>query len=375
MVVVACALLVAGCGGSKHGNALTGAPEASGTATAAASPTATGTPRPKPAPRKVGPPPVPASFRRAAQRLPLAQRAAQLLVVGFEGIDLSAPVFGELADHGWGGIVVGPANVFDESGVGVFAGEARVRAEDAGRVPPLVAAFDDGRPDRLGSNRREARAQAQTAAAAAGAQGITLTTAPFIDVGLGADADLIARLAPAAVTAWRRGGVAPAPGHFPGEGVVTQDPLDGPANVGSTAGDLAGRDLKPFLSALKKAPAVTVSSATFTAYDPVTPAALTPTVVQDLLRGGLRFGGVAMTDDLRTLAVQTGRSQARAGVAALRAGIDLLYVPEADQRAPVYAAVLRAAKRGKIPRARLLEAASRVLELKARVGLRAPSRG
>jgi beta-N-acetylhexosaminidase len=370
MVLVACALLVAGCGGSGGGNALTGTSEPGQTATPEASPTATGTPKPKAAPRKVGPPPVPARYRRAAERLPLDQRVAQLLVVGFEGTDLSAPVLAELAGHGWGGIVVGPANAFDVTGVGVFAGEARVRAEGAHRVPPLVAAFDDARPARLGSNRREARATAQAAAATASAQGITLTTAPFIDVGLGADADLIARVAPSAIKAWLRGGVAPAPGHFPGEGIVTQDPLDGPANVGSPAGDLAGRDLKPFLSALRKAPAVTVSSATFTAYDPVTPAALTPTVVQDLLRGGLRFGGVAMTDDLRTLAVQTGRSQARAGVAALRAGIDLLYVPQADERATVYAAVRRAAKRGKLPRARVLEATARVLELKARVGLR-----
>jgi beta-N-acetylhexosaminidase len=368
MVVAACALALAGCGGSSDGNALVDEP--SGTATAGGSPAATPAPRRTAAPRKVGPPPVPERFRSAAQRLPLEQRVAQLLVVGFEGTDLSAPVFAELADHGWGGIVVGPANAFDISGVGLFAGEARVRAEGAKRVPPLVASFDDGRPPRLGATRAEGRSRAAAASAAASAQGITLTTAPFIDVGLEADADLIARVAPAAVKGWLSGGVAPAPGHFPGEGAVTQDPLDGPANVGSTAGDLAGRDLKPFLSALRKAPAVTVSSATYTAYDPVTPAALTRTVVQDLLRGGLRFGGVAMTDDLETLAVQTGGTQPRAAVAALRAGIDLVYVPQADQRSAVYAAVLRAAKRGKLPRGRVLDAAARVLALKDRVGLR-----
>ncbi len=371
MLVVACALILAGCGGSStRPTALTGTPEPK---RAAEDATATPKPRRTAAPRKVGPPPVPERFRAAAQRLPLDQRVAQLLVVGFEGIDLSAPVLSELEGHGWGGIVVGPENAIDINGVGLFAGEARVRAEAAGRVPPLVASFDDARPERLGSNRAEGLAQAEAAAASATAQGITLTGAPFIDVGIGADADLIARVAPAAIKAWLRGGVAPAPGHFPGQGAVTQDPLDGPANVGTSAGELAGRDLKPFLTALKHAPAVTVSSATFTAYDPVTPAALTPTVVQDLLRGGLRFGGVAMTDDLQALAVQTGGSPARAAVAAIEAGIDLVYAPRADQRTAVYDALLRAAERGKLPRARVLEAAARVLELKARVGLRVPS--
>jgi beta-N-acetylhexosaminidase len=318
---------------------------------------------------------VPRRFRQKARALPLGERIAQLMVVGFEGATLEAPVFAELAGHGWGGIVVGPDNAFDLSGVGLFAGEARVRAEDAGRVPPLVAAVDDGRPPRLGSSRREGRAGAEAAGAAAAAQGITLTTAPSIDVGLEANAKLIARIAPGAVRGWLEAGVAPAPGHFPGQGAVTQDPLDGPANVGLQAGDLAGRDLKPFQRVLKRVPAVTISSATFTAYDAVTPAALTPTVVRDLLRGGLRFGGVAMSDDLETLAVQTGGSQARAAVRAVRAGVDLLYVPDAAQRTTVFFALKRAAKKGKLPRARVLTAAARVLELKARVGLRAPSRG
>jgi beta-N-acetylhexosaminidase len=285
------------------------------------------------------------------------------MVVGVEGTDLQAPVFGELAGHGWGGIVVGPDNAFDLSGVGLFAGEAGVRS----KIPPLVAAAADGRPEHLGSNRREARAAAEAAALAARAQGVTLTTAPSIDVGLEADSKLVARVAPGAVRGWLAGGVLPAPGHFPGQGAVTQDPLDGPANVGTAAGDLVGRDVRPFEKALKLAPAVTISSATFTAYDAVTPAALTSTVVRDLLRGGLRYPGVAMSDDLRTLAVQTGGTQSRAAVKAIQAGIDLLYVPDASQRTTVFVTLKRAAKSGRIPRDRLLTAVARVLELKSRL--------
>jgi beta-N-acetylhexosaminidase len=358
-------VLLAGCGGKGNPPALVQTPSATPSPTATASPSATASPTPTAAPRKVGPPPIPGRFRRAAQRLPLDQRIGQLMVVGFDGTDLQAAVFAELAGHGWGGVYVGPANVFDLSGVGLFAGEARVVAENAKRVPPLVSAFDDGRPDHLGSSPSSGRAAAEAAGAAAAAQGISLTTAPSIDVGLGADADLIARVAPAAVRGWLKAGVAPAPGHFPGQGSVTQDPVDGPASVGLTAGDLAGRDLKPFQAALAYAPAVTVSSASFTAYDAVTPAALTRTVVRDLLRGGLRFGGVAMTDDLEGLSVATGTSQARSGVEAIRAGIDLLFVPSPDERTKVYAALTRAVKRHELRRRRVIEAAARVLQLKA----------
>jgi beta-N-acetylhexosaminidase len=51
-------------------------------------------------------------------------------------------------------------------------------------------------------------------------------------------------------------------------------------------------------------------------------------------------------------------------VDALRAGIDLLYVPDPSQQRRVYDAVVAAARSGRIPAARLQEAAARVLELK-----------
>ena len=355
-------MLLAGCGGSSgslaNGSRATPTPSAS--ATASPSPTPTATPEP------AGPPPVPARFRQAAARLPLPQRVAQLMVVGFEGTDLQAPVFGELRSHGWGGIVVGPANAVDESGVGLFAGEAQVVSQQAEQVAPLVAAFADGRPATLGSTRAAAR-RARRSAAAAKAQGITLTTAPSLDLGLGADTDAVAAAAPGAIRGWLAGGVAPAPSHFPGQGPATQDPLDGPANVGGSRRDLAARDLRPFRLALRRAPAVTLSSATYTAFDPVTPAALTPGVVRGLLRTRLRFGGVAMTDDITGLAIATGEPPQAVAVAAVRAGIDLLYVPDASQRARVYSALLRAAAKGRLRRGRVLDAVGRVLALKRRL--------
>ncbi len=347
-------MIFAGCHGEQR-KPVTAKPSPTTTATG----TATATPTP------AGPRPVPAAALQRASALPLEQRVGQLFVVGFDGIDLSASVFAELADHGWGGIFVGPRNAFDLAGVGLFAGEAAAVAEQADRVVPLVAAFDDARPPRLGATKREARTRAAAASAAAKAQGVTLTTAPFIDVGVGADPDLIAKVAPSAIKAWDDGGVASAPGHFPGQGTVTQDPLEGPANVGLIASDLRKRDLKPFRSALRTAPAVTVSSATFTAYDPVTPAALAPSVVRGLLRRDLRFGGVAMTDDLAGITAATGGTPEQAAVDAIRAGIDVVFVPDPAQADSVYAAVLEAVKQGKLPGGRVREAAARVLALKA----------
>ena len=353
----AAALLLAGC----HGHPAPEPRAERGPTGADATPTPTPTPEP-------GPPPVPKAAAERAAELPLEQRVAQLFVVGFDGFDLSADVFDELGGHGWGGIYVGPQNVFDLEGVGFLAAEAEVVAEAADRIAPLVASFDDGRPPKLGSTRKKARALARDAAETAAAQGVTLTNAPFLDVGLEDDHKPIAKVARAVVAGWLEGGVAPAPSHFPGQGAVTQDPLDGPANVGLTREFLQRRDLRPWRAALREAPAVTVSSATFTAFDPVTPAVHERSIVEGLLRRELRFGGVAITDDLAGVAAQTNGSHAQAAVKALKAGMDVVFVPDPDQRGPVYDAVLRAAKKGKIPAGRIREAAGRMLALKQKLG-------
>ena len=355
-------VLAAGCGGatkpaSELGRAA-GSPGAGETESAPAPASRGG--------RAKGLRPLPADARRRSARLPLAERVGQLFVVGFEGRNLQSRVFTELRGHGWGGIVIGPQNTRGVSGFSQFAGEAEVAARGARRVPPLVAAVADGRPPRLGSSPAQARSRARIAGKALAAAGVTLTTAPFIDVGIGADAGLIARIAPAAVQGWLKAGVMPAPGHFPGQGSASQDPLAGPSTVALPRRDLAARDLPAFRRALGRAPAVTVSSAAFAAYDPVTPAALVPTIVRDLLRDKLRFGGVAMTDDLSAIVTATGGTPEEAAVAALKAGIDLVYVPDPALRERVYNAVLAAARSGRLPASRVRDAVAHVLELKRR---------
>ncbi len=227
----------------------------------------------------------------------------------------------------------------------------------------------DARPAKV---RRRYRAAARRLSRA----DVDLALGPVADVGTAAvplnelaypeDPAVVGELARAAVDGWRAGGVAPAPAHFPGQGGASQDPLDGPATVGLSRRDLANRDVSAFRGALQRAPAVVLSSAAYTAYDPVTPAALVPAVTRRLLRTTLRFGGAAITDDLASLAAATGRSQGGTAVAALQAGADLVYVPDAEQTRRVHASVLAAARSGRLPKARLRDAVARVIDLRRR---------
>jgi beta-N-acetylhexosaminidase len=79
---------------------------------------------------------------------------------------------------------------------------------------------------------------------------------------------------------------------------------------------------------------------------------------------------VALTDDLADPAITTSFSVPDAAVQALTAGADVLFIsgPPGDQQA-AYAAVLRAVRRGDLPRRRLDEAVLRALEAKEDYGL------
>jgi beta-N-acetylhexosaminidase len=378
-------LLFAGCGDGKNKPKAKGLTTPAPAAAAGAGgmlddavvvvePGATPSPGPSatPTPRPDGAPPPPKSALKAAAKLPLAQQVGQLFLVGFDGTDVTSSVFEELAGHGWGGISISPDNAPTGDLYATFAGEAVVAARNTERVPPFVLAQLDGGPAKLGSSPKAAREAASTSSTASQAVGITLAIQPRIDVGIGADPALIARITPAAVAGWLRGDVMTAPAHFPGQGAATQDPLDGPAIVGLSPPELLRRDLLPFKTALRRSPAVTVSSATFSSYDAVTPASLTPAIVHGLLRNRLRFGGMAMTDDLAGVVAVTGTSFQRAAVDALKAGIDLVYLPAPGARGAAYKAVLKAVRRGELPRARVRDAVAHVLAVKRRAKLLTP---
>ncbi|MEA2167915.1 MAG: beta-N-acetylhexosaminidase [Solirubrobacteraceae bacterium] len=318
------------------------------------------------------PPPIPAYAVKAANKLPLAQQVGQLFLVGFPGQDLSSPVFKEVAAHGWGGLSIAAANAPTSDLYATFSNEAVAQARAATRVPPLMLAQLDGGPQHLGATPKEGRTNAADASLLAQQSGITLAIEPRIDVGVGANARLISQVAPAAVKGWMENNVMTAVAHFPGQGTATQDPIDGPANVGLSAEQLSKRDLIPFRTALGVSPAVTISSAAFTAYNPVNPASTESSIIRGLLRGELRFKGVAMTDDLASVTAVTGTGAAPTAIAAIRAGIDLVYVPEPGLRGEVYRGVLTAVKRGTLTRGRVRDACARVLVLKRRAGLFTP---
>jgi beta-N-acetylhexosaminidase len=264
---------------------------------------------------------------------------------------------------------------------------AAVRAH---HLPPLIAASQlggdldavpVGAP--LQSAARDAagaRAAARAVARALHPLGIRMVLAPDADIGVAGgpwegvafsdDARTTAQMTAAAVAGFADGDVAAAPGHFPGEGAASGDPALEAATVGLSLGELRARDLKPFAAIARRAPAIQLSSATYVAWDGVTPATLLPDVVA-LLRRDLGFGGVIVSGDLAAASRAGGQPVADLAVQAIKAGVDLVWIPgdAADQDA-AWRAVVRALRTGDIPRARVADALRRVSVLRASYGVR-----
>jgi beta-N-acetylhexosaminidase len=341
-----------------------------------------------------GGPPTARDVADLVRRMAVERKVAQLFLVGFSGTDASAEIFRRLARLDLGGLVLARQNYVDGAQLTALTGEAAALAQRRGHVPPWVLAAQDGAefnalpglpPASVPADLRsaeEARAEASETAATLRGLGVNGVLDPVVDVGfesgsaLGArvysdEPDEVAAYADAVVHAFRDKRLFGAAKHFPGLGAADQSTQLGPASVGLDLDALRDRDLVAFEAAIEAGvPAVVLSHALYPMNDFTAPASLTRSIATDLLRRGLGFAGVAITDDLADPAITTSYSIPDAAVRAIRAGADMVYVSgtAGDQQA-AYEAVLRAAQDGTIPRRRLDDALRRVLAAKRDYGL------
>ena len=206
--------------------------------------------------------------------------------------------------------------------------------------------------------------------------GLNVNLAPVCDVStdpgdymykraFGKDAAATAEYVRAVVTATREGGVGCVLKHFPGYG-NNADTHTGSALDRRPLSTFLESDLLPFRAGAEAgAGCVLVSHNVIEAVDPDHPASLSGPV-HELLRQEAGFTGVALTDDLVMEAVTDYAAPAEAAVTALAAGSDMVISSDVAVQLP---AVVAALADGTLPRARVREAARRVLQWKYDLGL------
>ena len=214
--------------------------------------------------------------------------------------------------------------------------------QEGGRVarlrPPQWASYPAGEAfDRLyriapASAIEAARANAEAMALELSAMGITVDCHPPLDVrhegahdvigdrALGSEPIQVAALGRAILDGFARGGVAGCVKHMPGHGRTTTDTHESMPTVTASEVELE-TDLAPF-RALAHAPVGMTGHLLFTAWDRDNPATLSPTVVNEVIRGRIGFDGLLLTDDIDMQAL-TGSIPDRSE-RAIAAGCDLV---------------------------------------------------
>jgi beta-N-acetylhexosaminidase len=320
--------------------------------------------------------------------LSLRQQVAQRFVLGYPGLEPSAPLCRFLA-QGVGGVIFFRDN-FQQPSESLSAWEVALRLADLQKQLPekVPAAFlsidqEGGQVERLPHTifpatltpRAVAQCQQQDPqhfaesvytlmAEHLAMLGFNMNFFPTLDVNLeprnpiigvrafGEDPKTVWRLAQVAMAAFHRHNILTVGKHFPGHGNGTVDSHERLPRLTFTE-----TELQPFAQAIKaQVPALMVSHGYYPALqtDPDErdqPASASKRIMQDLLRQQLGYQGLVMSDDMEMGAITQGRDPVQAALKALDAGADLLIYRHATETVwEVFEAVVYHLESGRLNR-------------------------
>ena len=211
--------------------------------------------------------------------------------------------------------------------------------------------------------------------------GFNVDFAPVADVTTGSDENPMklrsfssdpercASMVSVSVGALQDGGVAACLKHFPGYGTATADDHNGSVSLDRTLEQLEQTEFVPFSAGIGKgAYFVMVSHLSVPAVTgDDTPADLSEKLVTELLRNTLHFQNVVITDAQNMGSIAQNYTSAEAAVAALRAGVDMILMPQDLQEA--YDGVTKAIADGVLTEDRIDRSVLRILNVKIQLGL------
>ncbi|MBE5873985.1 MAG: beta-N-acetylhexosaminidase [Lachnospiraceae bacterium] len=205
--------------------------------------------------------------------------------------------------------------------------------------------------------------------------GVNLDFAPVADLAnvdnsvigdrsFGADATVVSAYVNAMMQGLQDNKVTACLKHFPGIGSSTQDTHKGLATTDRTAEEFRANEFVVFKAGIDAgADMIMVNHMSAPSLDASgEPCSLSEAVVTGILRNELGFDGVIITDALNMKAIADYKAADEAAVMALKAGCDMLLMPEDFEKA--YEGVLKAVRDGVISEERIDDALRRIYRIK-----------
>lgn len=358
------------------------------------------TPTPTASPTTPSPTPTPTPTVDPIADLSLEQRVGQLFMVGTTTASANPATVSAITNQHVGSIFLHSGTRTSISQTAAVVGQftALVSPATTGGIALWVSTDQEGGEVQVLSGQGFApipsaveqgklpAATLQQDAAAWGAQlvqaGVNVNLAPVADIvtspqaapqnkpigalyrEYGFDEQTVAAKAGAFAAGMRQAGVLPTFKHFPGLGRTTTNTDFAPAV--DTVITPTSPDVDVYRSLTAGGPGIVmVSTAVYEKIDGSAPAAFSPTVVTQLLRGSLGYDGVVITDDLSAAASVAKWTPAQRATLAIDAGVDIVLVSSSPQQLPeMYQAVLAKAQADPAFAAKVDAAARRVVTAK-----------
>lgn len=184
------------------------------------------------------------------------------------------------------------------------------------------------------------------------------------DRAFSSDSAVVAAMVTSAMEGLEEAGITACVKHFPGLGDAAEDTHNGLTVVDKSLEELKQTELIPFMAAIEKgADMIMVGHVSLPQVtgDNV-PATMSKEVISDLLRLELGFNGVVITDAMDMGAITEYYGADEAAVRALKAGADMVLMPEDFELA--YEGVLAAIQEGTISEERVNDSLKRIFRIK-----------
>ncbi len=321
------------------------------------------------------------------------EQLGELFLTGFSGLELSPQSAAFLKDKSIGGVILFAHNYDTPAQVAELINQVQeLRAKlpfwiavdhEGGRVQRFKKGFT--RIPEAGAIGRSDSPQlayeiSEMMAAELKTVGINLNFSPVVDIATnpknpvianrayGQTEENVSKISSAVVRGHLTAGVQPCVKHFPGHGDTSTDSHFALPRVDTDLKTLEAREFRPFSKAFRShCSFVMTAHILMPKLDPKFPATLSPTILRELLRKGLRYNRVIVSDDMEMKAITDHYGAEDAPRLALEAGCDLLiYRSEAAARF-AYEALLKALETDKLKPEIVLESADRLRKLKKSV--------
>ncbi|WP_375090592.1 beta-N-acetylhexosaminidase [Peribacillus sp. RS7] len=322
----------------------------------------------------------------------LEEKVGQLMMVGFRGTEKSSEITELIEQKHIGGVIYFDRNMKSPEQVAKLSNSLQQTADQSTLSLPLMVAVDQEGGNIIRMRERVSPLPSQQDlgknasvediykvtklnGAELGSMGININFAPVLDLSktdersLGKDPEKVYQYGKKAIQGLNDVSITGALKHFPGNGRSEIDPHVETSSVEANQLDLENSDIYPFKQIISEMDNqkffVMVTHIKYPAYDKEKPASLSKVIIEDLLRGKLKYEGLVVTDDLEMGAVNKYFSYEDMGKQAILAGADLLLVcHEYSHELEVYNGLLKAAKTGEVPMDRINESVKRVLTYK-----------